>query len=511
MFSAVFKKPDELSDSLDDGNMALWPLFKITLLVLLLLAAENDGSGTADWVPLVNGSQYLHGEKPHDLFGWSIALSSDASTVAIGAIDSDNNGSASGQVRVYQLSDNGPHGSIIHVGTIEGDREGDYSGYSVSLDHRGNILAIGAPEHQQGIGKVSIFRRVGKEWVQMGNCIEPTSAGAAGFGHTLVLSQDGYTIVVGAPYQDGNRGSVWTFTYNSTLDKWESDGEPLLGDESASSQFGYSVAISANANVLAVGAKNHPGPQSSSMDGQQASRLKHSKGQVQVFLRDENGNWVLHAPPLYGAKQGDYFGFALAFSHPGNRLAIGSPYTDTSAGRGAGIVKVIQLVPQAEENENGDQDNNHCSATRLTLVPVGLEIAGARAGDYFGYSVSLAATGRRLAVGARQAGELRGQVTVYDLEEDKVQPTSEQTHTAAWRECATPINGDAASDQSGFAVALSAEGTHLAIGAPYHDGVPKKTEQSLATGRTFNRLINSGQTKIFHFAEKPGPREKTAA
>ena len=41
---------------------------------------------------------------------------------------------------------------------------------------------------------------------------------------------------------------------------------------------------------------------------------------------------------------------------------------------------------------------------------------------------------------------------------------------ANWNQLGADIDGEAADDYSGFSVALSADGTRLAVGAPYNDG-----------------------------------------
>jgi len=74
--------------------------------------------------------------------GYSVSLSTDGSTVAIGAIKSD--GTSHGHVRVYQNVD----GSWTQRGSdIDGAAASDLSGSSVSLSGSGSIVAIGAPNN----------------------------------------------------------------------------------------------------------------------------------------------------------------------------------------------------------------------------------------------------------------------------------------------------------------------------------------------------------------------------
>jgi hypothetical protein len=62
--------------------------------------------------------------------GWAVSLSWDGSRVAIGALDSSNNGEDSGTVRVFELSS----GSWSQLDTdIDGEASGDFSGVAVSL------------------------------------------------------------------------------------------------------------------------------------------------------------------------------------------------------------------------------------------------------------------------------------------------------------------------------------------------------------------------------------------
>ena len=73
--------------------------------------------------------------------GWSVSLSSDGSTVAIGARNNDGNGSNAGQVRIYKNMS----GAWTQQGSdIDGEAAEDQSGHSVSLSSDGSTVAIGA-------------------------------------------------------------------------------------------------------------------------------------------------------------------------------------------------------------------------------------------------------------------------------------------------------------------------------------------------------------------------------
>jgi|688.fasta_scaffold305038_1 hypothetical protein len=82
------------------------------------------------------------------------------------------------------------------------------------------------------------------------------------------------------------------------------------------------------------------------------------------------------------------------------------------------------------------------------------------ANDYSGHAVSLSSDGMIVAVSSpfnAANGAFAGQVRVFE------------DNGSAWVQVGQDINGEAADDQSGFAIDLSSDGTRLAIGTPFND------------------------------------------
>ena len=84
------------------------------VLLWLLVQYSNDGNGSNSGHVRVynfnNGSwdqlgDDIDGEAADDQSGYSVSLSADGTTVAIGAKYNDGNGYSSGHVRVYNLYD----------------------------------------------------------------------------------------------------------------------------------------------------------------------------------------------------------------------------------------------------------------------------------------------------------------------------------------------------------------------------------------------------------------------
>ena len=89
-------------------------------------------------------------------------------------------------------------------------------------------------------------------------------------------------------------------------------------------------------------------------------------------------------------------------------------------------------------------------------IQIGVDIDGEAAGDESGYCLSLSSDGSRVAIGARYnngAGTGAGHVRIYEYS------------AGSWTQLGVDIDGEAASDESGFSVSLSSDGSIVAIGA----------------------------------------------
>jgi hypothetical protein len=137
----------------------------------------------------------------------------------------------------------------------------------------------------------------------------------------------------------------------------------------------------------------------------------------------------------------DSSGFAVSLSSDGTEVAIGAPGND-GTGASAGHVRVYEW--------NG-----------TAWVQKGNDIDGEAAADESGLSVSLSSDGTEVAIGATGndgTGAGAGHVRVYEW------------NGTAWVQKGNDIDGEAAADESGFAVSLSSDGTEVAIGATENDG-----------------------------------------
>jgi len=287
-------------------------------------------------------------------------------------------------------------------------------------------MAIGAPDNSFQAGHVRVYAWNGTAWVQKGLDIDGEMI-LDESGTSTSLSANGDVLVIGATKNYGNgtnAGHVRVYAWNGTA--WVQRGLDIDG-EAAFDESGFSISLSANGDILAIGAPLNSG------NGAEA-------GHVRVYAWNGTA-WVQRGLDIDGEAIGDNSGSTVSLSTNGHVLAIGAPLNDGN-GPDAGHVRVYAW--------NG-----------TAWIQRGVDIDGEAAGDQSGEAVSLSGNGDILAIGAPVndgAGTESGHVRVYVW------------NGSAWIQRGRDIEGEAASDNSGYFVSLSTNGSVLAIGAPSNDG-----------------------------------------
>eukprot|EP00978_Attheya_sp_CCMP212_P038522 scaffold191813_cov45-Attheya_sp.AAC.1 len=368
----------------------------------------------------------IGGEVGGNSFGGSVAFSEDGMTLAVGAPLA----SSGGLVRVYRREGAGSRWTQI-CQDIDGEAADDESGRSVALSADGKTLAIGARLNDgngsgSGHVRVYVWDNGAVNYKQRGRDIDGEAAGDVS-GTSMALSADGNTLAIGAPFNGGNgrtSGHVRVYVWDNGAVNYKQRGRDIDG-EAAGDYAGWSVALSADGNTLAIGAN-------AINDG-----IGSDSGHVRVYVWDNGAvNYKQRGRDIDGEAAGDQAGLSVALSADGKTLAIGAPYND-GIGSDSGHVRVYGW--------DGDASS---------WTQIGQDIDGEAADDYAGWSVALSADGNTLAI----SGAL-GHVRVYGL--DGAASNYKQ------------IGQDIAVEEQGshqFFVALSGDGKTLAIGAPtYYD------------------------------------------
>ena len=384
-----------------------------------------DTDGDDDWVR--RGSD-IDGEAASDVSGIGVSLSTDGSIVAIGAYGNDGNGSDAGHVRLYAWNGS----SWVQRGSdIDGEAEGDFSGYSVSVSADGSVVAIGAFNNDGNgdtAGHVRIYAWNGADWVQRGSDIDGETAWDSS-GWAVSLSSDGLVVAIGAYRNDGtanSAGHVRVYVWDGST--WVQRGSDIDG-EAYDDASGVSVSLSADGSVVAIGAQRNDG------NGSDA-------GHVRLYAWN-GSSWVQRGSDIDGEAAGDLSGASstVSLSADGSVVAIGAQRNDGN-GSDAGHVRLYAW-------------NGSSWAQR------GSDIDGEAAGDASGASVSLSADGSVVAIGAGGNdgnGSDAGHVRLYAW------------NGSSWVQRGSDIDGEAAGDESGASVSLSADGSVVAIGAFRNDG-----------------------------------------
>lgn len=186
----------------------------------------------------------LIGENPEGLLSLSVSISSDGKRVARGAIYD----ASLGYVRIYEERDGGWN----HIGKDIAIEDPDYR-IGVSLSSNGNRIAVKSVDYDTGLeARIRVYEENNGIWESTGMNIKGPDL-YDWFGFTFSFSGDGRRIAVGDPgtfFGPIERGYVRIYDENDGV--WTPIGMDLEGDN-IGDYFGYSVSLSSDKSILAVG------------------------------------------------------------------------------------------------------------------------------------------------------------------------------------------------------------------------------------------------------------------
>lgn len=329
---------------------------------------------------------------------------------------------------------------------IDGSAD-DFFGTSIGLSADGRTAIVGGIQDDVGSnadqGSARVFDFNGDTWVQRGGALTPSDGDAGDFfGRAVALSADGQTAIVGGDLDDVGpntvQGSARVFDWNGTA--WVQRGDAVTPIDGASGdQFGLSVDLSADGLTAIIGG---PGDTVGS---------NFQQGSARVF--DWNGSaWVQRGGVVTPtvADASSYFGESVALSSDGLTAII--------SGRGdnhsRGSARVF------------DWDGSAWIERGKPLKRTPAEI-----GAHYGETVAMSADGNTAIVGGGGSSGDGGAAFVF-----------------AWDGTAWVHRGGLLTDfgdtphESNFfgaAVAMSADGQTVIVGAPFDD-IGSNTHQGSA-------------------------------
>ena len=296
------------------------------------------------------------GTQTSEFSGFSVSLSADGTTVAFGSYQYDVTGTNNeGRVRIYKLIGT----TWTQLGLdISGTQASEFSGFSVSLSADGTTVAIGSYAYDvtgyNSEGRVRIYKYNNgtSSWGQLGLDISGNQVSEQS-GSSVSLSADGTTVAIGSRYYDKAGGPtnaetdegrvrIYKYNKNGTL-SWDLLGSEILGTQ-VNEFSGYSVSLSADGMTVAIGSRYYDkagGPTNANTD----------EGRVRVYKYNKNGtsSWDLLGLEILGTQKSEYSGWSVALSADGTTVVIGSNGYDkaggtTDASTDEGRTRIYKLI-----------------------------------------------------------------------------------------------------------------------------------------------------------------------
>ncbi len=340
---------------------------------------------------------------------------------------------------------------------IERDDPLDDFGVSLALDADGSTVVVGSlsdskDKTMQDVGSVNIYthyRVLGESvWKPKGvNFRLEGSAAFDQFGASVDISEDGNMIAVGSPMKDivvndiliPRAGEVTVWKFDTIEEEWSMVGTPMHGE--MFDRFGSAVSLSSKGLASSSHIVAIGAPTAGLFED----------GYVKIFRYNEvdpndgtvNQIMIWDSQPyekILGSANGDHFGSSVALSMDGNSFVAGAPrHRGYDLKNKSGHAKVYIR-----------EQNGHWKQRFESIV-------GFREGEESGSSVAISGGGKRVAVGSpfsNNNGKHSGHVSMYEWVDQQ------------WNKMNLDIDGDEASDLAGSAVAMDLSGTRVVIGSP---------------------------------------------
>lgn len=260
-----------------------------------------------------------------DRFGAQVSLSGDGNSLAVGApnesgdartINGPDNNALRGSGAAYVFARaGGVWTQQAYVKASNADAFDNF-GRTLVLSANGQTLAVGAinessaatgvggDQHDNttiGSGAVYVFSRDQDAWSQQAYLKASNTRNSAWFGGAIALSADGQVMAVGSQFEnsaatgvDGDQdnptatrsGAVYVFARRGT--QWRQTSYIKASNTAERDFFGYSVALSADGDALAVGALSEDSD-ARGLQGDQGNDNASSSGAAYFFRHTATG------------------------------------------------------------------------------------------------------------------------------------------------------------------------------------------------------------------------------
>jgi len=413
-------------------------MMRVNLMVslVLLLSASAAGQGAerirsdhsaTTWKQLAKLTEAKG--KEQDWLGWSVAVSKDGNTVAVGAVGwcpTQNFGCGQGAIFVF-VKPSGSWADMTETArlTASDGQPGEYLGESIAISDDGSTIVAGAPfwpADDTFRGATYVFLKPADGWANMTETARLTSTDGSNvsLGQSVAISVN--TIVAGGPSFNTLQGAAYVFVEPPTGWSSRTQTARLTPSDGKEGHMGDSVSISGGMVVA----------------GAPKTGLGGAGNGAYVFVKPKNGWKNQTETAKLTASRGSGFELGYSVSVRGDTVAVGAD--EKSNGNGAVYMYVKPASGWRSMTETA----------RLTVPPKA---------NGLGFSVSVDRDEKLVAGGAPswQDGGGKGSVDLF------AKPISGWKTTSKFKARLTATDGRNP-DELGFSVSASL--TTVAAGAP---------------------------------------------
>jgi len=194
-------------------------------------------------------------------FGSRVRISDDGTTLVVGAYQHDGVGANVGAAYIFDKSGGGTWSQTLKLYPPNTTTQFYAQGLDISGD--GNVIAVGAPRDDttsSNMGRVFMYVKSGGAWSNTPTQTFQYNTAVAEekyFGWSVGLSQNGNTLIVGAPYEDTEQTQSGAIhIYERTNGVWTPVKREYTGVNPSGEGLGTSVAISDDGKVYIAGNEN---------------------------------------------------------------------------------------------------------------------------------------------------------------------------------------------------------------------------------------------------------------
>jgi FG-GAP repeat protein len=353
-------------------------------------------------------------------------------------------------------------------------------GTSVALSSDGNTALVGGETDNNSVGAAWVFTRSGSTWTQQGSKLTANDeTGPGNFGHSVTLSADGNTALIGGQADNNYFGAAWVFTRSGSI--WTQQGPKLLPDDAVGPQvlFGQDVSVSADGHTALVSGSRDNNYAGAAWVFTQTGAAWTQYG-AKLTANDESGSFVSFgysatlsadgSTALIGGNgDANNVGAAWIFTPAGSAWAQQGPKLtatdETGPGNFGGSVALSSDGSTALIGGYGD-DNNIGAAWAFTRSGASWTQQGSRlsANDEtgqgsFGSSIAVAGDGNTALIGGPGDNGVTGAAWVFTRS------------SSAWAQQGAKLTGGGEVGAGVFGiVAIAADGNTALIGGPGDTG-----------------------------------------